>query len=70
MSLVSTVNLDGMMLTLDTEAYLKNYVQAHPGRSMYGFSIDSDRPGFMQLCFLSKSTKDGGVIQTWVSLAP
>lgn len=50
-----------------TEAYLKNYVQAHPGRSMYGFSIDSDRPGYVKLCFLSKSTKDGGVIQTWVS---
>lgn len=48
-----------------TEAYLKNYVQAHPGRSMYGFSIDSDRPGFLKLCFLNKSTKDGGVIQTW-----
>jgi transcription elongation factor SPT6 len=50
------------------EAYLKNYVQAHPGRSMYGFSLDSDRPGYLRLCFLNKSTKDGGVIQTWVSL--
>ena len=49
------------------EIYLKNYVQAHPGRSMYGFSIDSDRPGYLKLCFLNKSTKDGGVIQTWVS---
>ncbi|WWC60952.1 transcription elongation factor SPT6 [Kwoniella dejecticola CBS 10117] len=49
----------------DLEAYLKNYVQAHPGRSMYGFSIDSDRPGYVKLCFLNKSTKDGGVIQTW-----
>ena len=53
-------------LTVHVEAYLKNYVQAHPGRSMYGYSIDSDRPGFVRLCFLSKSTKDGGVIQTWV----
>jgi transcription elongation factor SPT6 len=33
---------------------------------MYGFSIDSDRPGYLKLCFLNKSTKDGGVIQTWV----
>ncbi|WVW82891.1 transcription elongation factor SPT6 [Kwoniella bestiolae CBS 10118] len=49
----------------DLEAYLKNYVQAHPGRSMYGFSIDSDRPGYIKLCFLNKSTRDGGVIQTW-----
>ncbi|WVR05399.1 transcription elongation factor SPT6 [Kwoniella sp. DSM 27419] len=49
----------------ELEAYLKNYVQAHPGRSMYGFSIDSDRPGYIRLCFLNKSTKDGGVIQTW-----
>ncbi|WVF72010.1 transcription elongation factor SPT6 [Kwoniella sp. CBS 6097] len=49
----------------ELEAYLKNYVQAHPGRSMYGFSIDSDRPGYVKLCFLNKSTKDGGVIQTW-----
>ena len=48
------------------EDYLRNYVQAHPGRSMYGFSIDSDRPGFLQLCFLNKSTREGGVIQTWV----
>ena len=48
---------------------MKNYVQAHPGRSMYGFSIDSDRPGYLKLCFLNKSTKDGGVIQTWVSAA-
>ncbi|ORY28271.1 SH2 domain-domain-containing protein [Naematelia encephala] len=49
----------------ELEAYLKNYVQAHPGRSMYGFSIDSERPGYLKLCFLNKSTKDGGVIQTW-----
>ncbi|WRT67313.1 transcription elongation factor SPT6 [Kwoniella shivajii] len=49
----------------ELEAYLKNYVQAHPGRSMYGFSIDSDRPGYVRLCFLNKSTKDGGVISTW-----
>ncbi|WWC89746.1 transcription elongation factor SPT6 [Kwoniella dendrophila CBS 6074] len=49
----------------DLESYLKNYVQAHPGRSMYGFSIDSDRPGYVKLCFLNKSTKDGGVISTW-----
>ncbi|KAL1411070.1 Transcription elongation factor spt6 [Vanrija albida] len=49
----------------ELESYLKNYVQAHPGRSMYGFSIDSDRPGYLKLCFLNKSTKDGGVIQTW-----
>ncbi|OCF71672.1 transcription elongation factor SPT6 [Kwoniella mangroviensis CBS 8886] len=49
----------------DLEAYLKNYVQAHPGRSMYGFSIDSDKPGYIKLCFLNKSTRDGGVIQTW-----
>ncbi|WWD16106.1 transcription elongation factor SPT6 [Kwoniella shandongensis] len=49
----------------ELEAYLKNYVQAHPGRSMYGFSIDSDRPGYVKLCFLNKSTKDGGVISTW-----
>ncbi|EIW70012.1 hypothetical protein TREMEDRAFT_71488 [Tremella mesenterica DSM 1558] len=49
----------------ELEAYLKNYVQAHPGRSMYGFSLDSDRPGYLKLCFLNKSTKDGGVIQTW-----
>lgn len=49
----------------ELESYLKNYVQAHPGRSMYGFSIDSDHPGYLKLCFLNKSTKDGGVIQTW-----
>jgi hypothetical protein len=49
------------------ENYLKNYVQAHPGRSMYGFSIDSEKPGYLKLCFLNKSTKDGGVVQTWVS---
>ncbi|KAK4686395.1 transcription elongation factor SPT6, partial [Tremellales sp. Uapishka_1] len=49
----------------ELESYLKNYVQAHPGRSMYGFSLDSDKPGFLKLCFLNKSTKDGGVIQTW-----
>lgn len=48
------------------DAFLKNYVQAHPGRSIYGFSVDSDRPGYLKLCFLSKPTKDGGVIQTWV----
>jgi hypothetical protein len=51
----------------DSENYLKNYVQAHPGRSMYGFSIDSEKPGYLRLCFLNKSTKDGGVVQTWVS---
>ena len=50
---------------LVAESYLKNYVQAHPGRSMYGFSIDSDRPGYLKLCFLNKPTKDGGAIQTW-----
>jgi transcription elongation factor SPT6 len=49
------------------EGYLKNYVQAHPGRSMYGFSIDSARAGNVKLCFLNKSTKDGGVIKEWVS---
>lgn len=37
---------------------------------MYGFSIDSDRPGYMKLCFLNKSTKDGGVISTWVGSLP
>lgn len=36
---------------------------------MYGFSIDSDRPGYLKLCFLNKSTKDGGVVQTWVSIS-
>ena len=51
-----------------TETYLKNYVQAHPGRSMYGFSIDSSRPGYVKLCFLNRATKDGGKIQEWVSL--
>ncbi|EAL22689.1 hypothetical protein CNBB1380 [Cryptococcus deneoformans B-3501A] len=49
----------------ELDAFLKNYVQAHPGRSIYGFSVDSDRPGYLKLCFLSKPTKDGGVIQTW-----
>ncbi|WVQ78460.1 transcription elongation factor SPT6 [Cryptococcus sp. DSM 104549] len=49
----------------DLDAFLKNYVQAHPGRSIYGFSIDSERPGYLKLCFLNKPTKDGGVIQTW-----
>lgn len=34
---------------------------------MYGFSVDSSRPGYMKLCFLNKSTKDGGVIQEWAS---
>ena len=34
---------------------------------MYGFSIDSEKPGYLKLCFLNKSTKDGGVVQTWVS---
>lgn len=32
---------------------------------MYGFSIDSDHPGWLKLCFLNKATKDGGQIQTW-----
>lgn len=49
----------------ELEGFLKNYVQAHPGRSNYGFSIDSDRPGYLKLAFLNKSTKDGGQIQTW-----
>ncbi|TYJ56714.1 transcription elongation factor SPT6 [Cryptococcus floricola] len=49
----------------ELDAFLKNYVQAHPGRSIYGFSIDSGRPGYVKLCFLNKPTKDGGVIQTW-----
>lgn len=49
----------------ELESFLKNYVQAHPGRSNYGFSIDSDRPGYLKLAFLNKSTKDGGQIQTW-----
>nr|ODN87881.1 transcription elongation factor SPT6 [Cryptococcus depauperatus CBS 7841] len=49
----------------ELDGFLRNYVQAHPGRSIYGFSIDSDRPGYLKLCFLNKPTKDGGVIQTW-----
>ncbi|ORX33718.1 transcription elongation factor SPT6, partial [Kockovaella imperatae] len=49
----------------ELEGYLKNYVQAHPGRSMYGFSIDSARPGYLKLCFMNKSSKDGGAIQEW-----
>lgn len=51
-----------------TENYLKNYVLAHPGKSMYGFSIYSERPGYLKLCFLNKATRDGGVVQTWVSV--
>lgn len=49
----------------ELESFLKNYVQAHPGRSTYGFCIDSDHPGYLKLSFLNKSTKDGGQIQTW-----
>ena len=49
----------------ELEGYLKNYVLAHPGRSTYGFSVDSDRPGYLKLCFLNAPTKDGGVIHTW-----
>ncbi|KAL7424162.1 Transcription elongation factor spt6 [Cryptotrichosporon argae] len=49
----------------ELESYLKNYVQAHPGRSTYGFTVDSDRPGYIKLCFLNKAAKDGGVISTW-----
>jgi transcription elongation factor SPT6 len=38
---------------------------------MYGFCLDTDRPGFLRLAFLNKSTMNGGAIQNWpVRLLP
>lgn len=47
------------------DGYLINYVQAHPGSSAYGFSLDSKRAGWAKLSFLSRSPKNGGVVQSW-----
>lgn len=53
------------------ESYLRNTLLAFPNRSMYGFCLDHERPGYLRLCFLNKSTKDGGAIQSWaVRLLP
>lgn len=39
---------------------------ANPGKSIYAFGINRERPGWFDLAFLSKPTTEGGVIQTWV----
>lgn len=50
-----------------TDDWLSNQVQARPGSSAYGFSLDSEHPGWVKLSFLSRSLKAGGVVQTWAS---
>ncbi len=49
-----------------TDQRLDDYVKAHPGQSAYGFCLDSSKPGWAQLRFLSKSTRDGGKMQALV----
>lgn len=48
------------------DSFLRNYTMANPGKSIYGFGLNRERPGYFDLAFLSKPTTEGGVIQTWV----
>jgi transcription elongation factor SPT6 len=50
-----------------TDDYLNDQVRARPGSSAYGFSLDSERPGWAKLSFLSRPKASGGMVQTWAS---
>lgn len=51
------------VLTPRLDLFLKNFVAAHPNKSMYGFTLNRKRPGHFNLCFL---TNKNSTVQTWV----
>jgi transcription elongation factor SPT6 len=48
-----------------SDHWLRQYVKAHPNKSIYGFMLNRKRPGHFSLCFLANVSS---AIQTWVGL--
>lgn len=44
---------------------LKNYVAANPAKSIYGFTLNRNKPGHFNLCFLANKNS---TVQTWVRI--
>ena len=61
-------SIDGTLLILFLEQWLTAYMEANPKRSKYAFCINSQYPGYFNLCF--KQTPNSKVISWPVKVIP